>query len=120
MRPKFLIDEHMSPQVASIAARAGVDVRAVARSELAGLDDKAIFREAVDEGRILVSYNIDDMSILLGDFLKEGAAVPGVVFVDVRTIPPSDVSGLARSLVKLAKRMEKGDVDPGGGIFLQR
>lgn len=120
MRPTFLLDEHISPEVARQAGKAGLDVRAVAASELAGLDDKAIFRKAVEEGRVLVSYNIDDMSLLLGDFLKEGAAVAGVIFVDVRTIPPSDVPGLARALVKLADRMEKGEVDPGGGIFLQR
>jgi len=120
VRPKFLLDEQISPEVARQAAKAGVDVRAVAASDWAGLDDKSIFRKAVADGRILVSYNIDDMSLLLGDFLKEGAAVAGVVFVDVRTIPPSDVPGLARALVKLARKMEKGDVHPGGGIFLQR
>lgn len=120
MRPRFLLDEHVSPGVARWAGKAGVDVRAVAASELAGLDDRSVFRIAVEEGRVLVSYNIDDMSVLLGDFLKEGAAVAGVVFVDVRTIPPSDVPGLARALVKLANQMEKGEVDTGGGIFLQR
>jgi predicted nuclease of predicted toxin-antitoxin system len=118
--PKFLLDEQVSPEVARLAGKAGVDVRAVAASELAGLDDKSIFRKAVEGGRVLVSYNIDDMSLLLGDFLKEGAPVAGVVFVDRRTIPPSDVPGLARALVKLANKMEKGEVDPGGGIFLQR
>jgi predicted nuclease of predicted toxin-antitoxin system len=118
--PKFLLDEHMSPEVARQAVKAGVDARAVAASDLAGLDDKSIFRMAVEDGRVLVSYNIDDMSLLLGDLLKEGAAVAGLVLVDVRTIPPSDVPGLARALVKLAKKMEKGEVNPGGGIFLQR
>jgi predicted nuclease of predicted toxin-antitoxin system len=117
---KFLLDEQISPEVARQALKAGVDVRAVAASDLGGLDDRSIFRKAVEDGRILVSYNIDDMSTLLGDFLKEGAAVAGLVLVDVRTIPPSDVSGLARALVKLAKKMEMGEVNPGGGIFLQR
>ena len=120
MRPSFLLDEQISPQVAELASKQGLNVRAVAASELAGLDDPAIFRKAVDEGRILVTYNIDDMSALLGDFLKEGAAVAGVVFVDIRTIPPSDVVGLARGLVKLARKLEAGEVQAGGGLFLQR
>lgn len=120
MRPKFLLDEQISPQVAAQAAKEGVDVRAVAASGLAGCSDRAIFQKAVEEGRVLVTYNIDDMSVLLGDFLKEGAAVAGLIFVDVRTIPPSDVHGLARALVRLAKRIEGGEIDVGGGVFLQR
>lgn len=120
MRPRFLLDEQISPEVARLAGRAGVEVRAVAASELEGFDDRSVFRKALEEDRILVTYNIDDMSLLLGDFLKEGAPVAGLVFVDVRTIPPSDVAGLARALVKLARKLVRGDIDPGGGIFLQR
>ncbi len=120
MRPRFLLDEQISPEVARLAARSGVEARAVAASELEGLDDRSVFRKALEEGRILVTYNIDDMSLLLVDFLKEGASVAGVVFVDVRTIPPADVAGLARALVKLARKLGRGDIDPGGGIFLQR
>lgn len=120
MRPKFLLDEQISPEVATLAKKRGLDLKAVAASGLAGLDDRSIFRKSIEEKRILVSCNIDDMSLLLGDFIKEGADVPGVVFVDVRTIPPSDVPGLARALAKLAPKMEKGDVNAAGGIFLQR
>ena len=120
MRPRFLLDEHISPEVARQAAREGVDARAVAASSLGGRDDRTIFRKSVDDGRVLVTYNIDDMSALLRDFLKERAPIAGLVFVDVRTIPPSDIRGLARALVKLAKKMEAGEVQAGGGIFLQR
>jgi len=67
-----------------------------------------------------VTYTIDDMALILGDLLKEGAAVPGVVFVSPATIPPSDLGGLARALVRLAKDLEEGTIEPGGGISLQR
>jgi predicted nuclease of predicted toxin-antitoxin system len=120
VRAIFLLDEQISPLVAALALKSGVDAKAVAGSALSGLDDPSIFRKAVEDGRILVTYNIDDMTLLLGDFLKEGAAVAGVVFVNARTIPPSDVTGLARALVRLAKRLENGEIEPGGGIFLQR
>lgn len=120
MRASYLLDEQISPRVAELLARSGVSAKAVARSELAGLDDPSIFRKAVEEGRILVTYNIDDMAIVLGDLLKEGAPVPGVVFVDARTIPPADVTGLARALNRLAVKIEEGSIEPGAGVFLQR
>jgi predicted nuclease of predicted toxin-antitoxin system len=120
VKPRFLLDEHISPKVARLAAKRGVDARAVADSELAGLKDAPLFRTAIAEGRILVTYNIDDMSILLSDLLKEGADVPGVVFVDIRTISVADVVGLSRALVRLARKLEVGELQAGGGIFLQR
>lgn len=106
--------------MARLAAARGLDVRAIAGSSLAGLDDLAAFRRAVEDGRLLVTYDIADMSAVLADLLKEGLAVPGVVFVDRRTIPPSDPPGLARALARLAERIASGAVQPQGGIFLQR
>jgi predicted nuclease of predicted toxin-antitoxin system len=120
VRVSYLLDEQISPRVAELLVKSEVNARAVADSELAGLDDSSVFRKAVEEGRILVTYNIDDMAIVLGDLLKEGAPVPGVIFVDARTIPPSDVPGLARALSRLAGRIEEGAIEPSAGIFLQR
>lgn len=120
MKPRFLLDEQISPRVARLAANLGVDARAVAGSSLAGLDDRAVFRKAIEEGRILVTYDIGDMSAILGDLLKEAVAVPGVIFVDRRTIPPSDSPGLARALARVGARIVSGDLEPAGGLFLAR
>jgi predicted nuclease of predicted toxin-antitoxin system len=120
VKSKFLLDEHISPKVAVFSSKQGVDAVAVAGSELAGLKDAPLFRKAVEDRRILVTYNIDDFSILLSDLLKEGVDVPGVVFVDIRTIPPNDTVGLSRALVKLARKLDAGELQAGGGIFLQK
>lgn len=120
MEVRYLLDEQTSPQVAVLLGKQGVDAEAVADSELAGSDDPTVFRKSVEKGSILVTYNIDDMSVVLGDLLKEGLPVQGVVFVDMRTIPTSDPVGLARGLAKLSKLMASGDLQPGGGLFLQR
>lgn len=120
MVPRFLLDEQISPKVAARAVAAGVDVRSVSGSPLQGSDDRAVFLQAIREGRILVTYDSEDMSLLLGDLLKEGLAVPGLVLVDVRTLPPSDLRGLSSALVRLARRLASGEVQAGGGIFLQR
>lgn len=120
MKPRFLLDEPISPRVVRIAASLGVDARAVAATGLAGLDDLSIFRKAVEEARILVTYDIADMSAVFADLLKEGLAVPGVIFVDARTIPPSDPPRLARALARVAERIESGEIHPEGGLFLER
>jgi predicted nuclease of predicted toxin-antitoxin system len=120
VRARFLLDEQISPRVAGLLGRSGVDVRAVAGSGLEGGDDPTVFHAAVSQGRILVTYDIEDMSRILSDLLKEGLPVPGVVFVDARTIPPSDLAGLARAIRRVAAAIASGRIQPGGGIFLQR
>lgn len=119
MKPRFLLDEQISPRAAEASRRLGVDARAVAGTPLAGGDDRAIFQAAIAEGRILVTYNIADFVTLLRDFLNAGPAIPGIVFVRGETIPTSDVRRLARALAALAARIEDGRVDPMGGVYLR-
>lgn len=119
MPVRFLLDEQISPKVAERARKLGLDVTAVSGSDLAGSGDGAVFRRAIDEGRIVVTYDIADFTVLYSDLLKEGASIPGLVFVDAGTISTADLSGLARALAKLAALIEKGEVDPSGGIFLR-
>ena len=118
--PKFLLDEHIGRRVAEIAAKQDVDIRAVDGSELAGLDDLSLFRHAIAEGRIIVTYNNGDFAPLMTDLVREGVVIPGVVFVDIETIPTSDISGLARAVVRMSKRIEAGEIDVSGGVFLGR
>lgn len=119
-RPGFLLDEQIGRRVAKEAGRRGVDVAAVDGSELAGLDDLALFRRAIHEGRIVVTYNNADFAPLMAEMLKEYPSIPGVVFVDRSTIPTSDVMGLVRALARLAERIEMDEVDVSGGAFLGR
>jgi predicted nuclease of predicted toxin-antitoxin system len=118
MKVAFLLDEMISPRVAEQLQKSGIEIRAVCGSELAGRDDRSIFRAAIAEGRMMVTYNISDFSVVYADLLKEGVTVPGLVFVDEGTIPNSDVQGLVRALTRLAERLGKGEIDPSGGMFL--
>lgn len=120
MKAKYLLDEQISPRVADILGRSGIDARAVALSPHSGFDDCALFPIAIAEERLLVTYNIDDFSVLFADFLKEGKKMPGIVFVDSQTISTSDIRGLAGSLRVLAGKIERREIDPSYGIFLAR
>ena len=82
--------------------------------------DDSILRFSSNEGRILVTYNNQDFARLLGDMIREGLRVPGVVFVSGRTIPSSDFGGLVKALMKLADLIDKNLADASGGLFLSR
>ena len=85
---------------------------------MAGHDDADIFREAIKKKRVLVTYDIADFTGLYGDFMQEGVRIPGLVFVDQRSIPSSDIGGLANALVKLAAKIESGKLNPAAGVYL--
>ena len=114
-----MLDEQISPLVAEIARREGVDVRSLIEDGLSGRDDPTVLQYAVREGRIVVTYNIRDFSPLLSDSLRSGVPIPGVVFVDARTIPPSNAKGLARALVQLAAALKAELIDVSAGAFLK-
>lgn len=117
---KFLLDEHVSPVVAMMARAAGLDVLAVADSVWSGTRDPGVFRLAADQGRIVVTYNIQDFAPLLAECISAGKTSPGVVYVDERTFDPRDFSGLASALKALSRRIDSGQADPSGGLFLTR
>lgn len=118
--PKFLLDEHISPAVAEALRKAGIDARAVAGTPQAGQSDRAQAVLAADEGRILVTYDTADFAPLLVDLAREGRPLPGIVFVDERSLRTSDIPGLSRALTRLAEKIARGEVDPAGGLFLRK
>src|SRR5262245_12578105 len=118
MRPKFLLDEQINPALAPAATRAGLDVTAVSGSELQGRGDPDVFRAAVSQGRILVTYNTRHVVPLLRDVISSGAEPAGLVLAPAKRFGPGDVSSLWRALKSLADHIERGDVDPSMGLTL--
>jgi hypothetical protein len=57
---------------------------------------------------------------LLRDFICSEITIPGLVTVRIRTIRPDDLKGLLSALVRLANRIERGEVDPSMGVALTR
>lgn len=119
MGPRFLLDEHISPRVSEHARRLGVDVACVAGTPLREMEDPDLLREAARQRRILVTYDVCDLAVLLPELIREGVDVPGLVFVSHATIPASKVSTLARSLARLASRVASGEVSCVLGIYLR-
>jgi predicted nuclease of predicted toxin-antitoxin system len=117
---RFLLDAQISPRVALAARGKGLDVRALQETMPADLPDREVLEYAIREGRILVTYNTGDFAILLRSAIDLGLRLPGLIFVDARSLPPDDFGGLVRALVKTTRALRDKRADASGGLFLHR
>ncbi len=111
---KLLLDEHISPGVATglrLRSRA-IKVHAMAEwagGNFLGREDSACLREAAAQGLTLVTYDRRTIPPLLKAWAEEGRSHGGVIFVDEKTISPADLGGLVWALAKLAKEAAHWD-----------
>ncbi len=111
---KLLLDEHLSPDVAEGLQRKckTLTVHGLAEWEggrFLGLADEAILEEAAAQKLTLVTYDLKTIPPLLKTWMEAGHDHGGVIFVDNKTIPSSDVGGLIRALQKLSQDAVKWD-----------
>lgn len=71
---QFKLDENLSPAIAGLLTQAGHDAATVAEQGLAGAEDPDIASMCLEEGRILLTLDLD--------------------FADVRAYPPCRYPGL--------------------------
>jgi predicted nuclease of predicted toxin-antitoxin system len=120
MPPLFLLDAHISPVVAEILAKEGIDAKAIGGSSVMSAEDEDLLKLAFKEQRLFVTYDNATVPATVADLLNAGLDVPSVVYVSTSTIASNGFSGLARALKRLAVRIEKGEIDPSGGVFLEK
>ncbi len=116
-RPKFLLNAHISPLVAEILAKQGIEAQVVAGSPLDTAPDDELLRVGSAQGQILVTYDTDTMPDHYRRLYDQGEKLPGVAYVKARSIPQGDAPGLAKAIQRLAALIEAGG-DPLGVYFL--
>ena len=109
---KLLLDEHISPRVATGLHRRDrtLIVRSMAEWEggnFLGQEDAACLREAAVQRLTLVTYDRRTIPPLLKIWAEEGRHHAGVIFVDEKTISPADIGGLVRALNMLANEARR-------------
>ena len=72
-----------------------------------GQDDEACLTEAARQRLTLVTYDRRTIPRLLKTWAESGRSHGGVIFVDEKTIAPSDVGGLVQALHRLHKASER-------------
>jgi hypothetical protein len=121
---RLLLDEHVSPQVAVGLKRRNRSwvVHAISDWEsgsFLGQDDFACLLEAAKQRLTLVTYDRRTIPPLLKSWAEAGRAHGGVIFVDEKTIAPSNIGALVWALAELIKKSRNWDWTDRV-IFLQR
>jgi hypothetical protein len=105
---KLLLDEHVSPAVAKGLRRLRLSISACGLVEweggaFLGQDDAACLRSAAELRWTLVTYDRRTIPPLLKAWAEAGQHHGGVIFIDEKTIPPSDIGGQVRALAALSR-----------------
>ena len=92
---RYLLDEHISPAVATrvSASRAGIPIvslRNLQGGAYLGVDDRVLLRAAAEQGLSLVTYDRRTIPRLLFKWGQAGISHGGVVFVEERSIAPNE------------------------------
>ena len=111
---KLLLDEHISPTVADALRRRlkSLIVSCIAEwegGEFLGQQDSVCLQQAAAQGLTLVTYDRRTIPPLLKALAEEERKHCGVIFVDEKTISPSDTGGLVRALSSLFRKTGKWD-----------
>jgi hypothetical protein len=109
---KFLLDEHISHRVADGLRRREMLALPISQwknGEFLGRDDSACLAGAAEESLTLVTYDRRTIPLLLRAWADTGRDHAGVVFVDDKTIQPSQPGALVRALAQLYRQAKRWD-----------
>jgi hypothetical protein len=120
---RILLDERISPDGSKALRRHSRKMVVFSMAEwedgnFIGQDVSARLREAGSQGLTLVTYDRLTIPPLLKTWAEQARAHCGVIFVDEKTMSPSETGGLVSALAELAKNA--GTWDWTNRVFLLR
>lgn len=104
---KFYLDEDLSPRIAEMLRRLGIDAVSAHNVNMAGASDGEQLDRAVQQGRCLVTFNRNDFIELSKMYLDTGRAHCGVVIVPY-TFRGNEFNRIAKALLAFTSRNPKG------------
>jgi hypothetical protein len=111
---RLLLDEHISSAVAAGLRLRHRSLIVICMAEweggeFLGQQDSACLQQASVQGLTLVTYDRRTIPPLLKAWAEEERKHGGVIFVDEKSISPSDSGGLVRALSDLSTKTAKWD-----------
>ena len=104
---KFYLDENMSPKIAQIARKLGIDAVSAHDVNMTGAADEEQLDLAAQQKRCLVTFNRNDFIELSRMYLDAGRAHSGVIIVPY-TFRGDEFKRTAKALEAFASRNPKG------------
>jgi predicted nuclease of predicted toxin-antitoxin system len=99
---KFLVDEDLSEEIASILRAGGLDAVHVRDLGLSGAEDQEVLDEAARQKRCVVTRNRNDFLMLTEFYFHEGRPHHGVLIVP-RSYPGNKASKIAQAIISLTQ-----------------
>ncbi len=104
---KFYLDEDLSPKIAEILRRGGIDGLSAHEAGMCEVSDRKQLEFAATEKRCLVTRNRDDFIRLTVRFFNDQRPHCGVLIVPY-TLPGDQFSRIASLIKKFSSRHQKG------------
>ena len=108
---KYYLDEDLSPRVAEILRKQGIDAISAHEVGMTGASDKEQLEWATSHGRCLVSRNRNDFILLTVHFFNDHRPHGGVLIVP-HTIPADKFSLIARAVRKHCTQCPRSETRP--------
>ncbi len=100
---KFLVDEDLSEEIASILRAKGVDAVHVRELGLSGAEDQEVLDEAARQERCVITRNRNDFQVLTEFYFHEGRPHHGVIIIP-RSYPGNKPSKIAQAIIALSRK----------------
>ena len=113
---KFYMDEDLSPKIAEILRKGGIDALSAHEVGMCEVSDQRQLEFAAKEKRCLVTRNRDDSIRLTVRFFNDQRPHCGVLIVPY-TLPGDQFSRIASLIKKFSSRHPKG-LSPYSTVFL--
>jgi hypothetical protein len=104
---KFYLDEDLSPKIAEILRRSGMDALSAHGAGMCEASDRKQLEFAATEKRCLVTKNRDDFIRLTVQFFNDQRPHWGVLIIPY-TLPGDQFSRIASLIKKFSSRHQKG------------
>ena len=115
---KLYLDEDISPRVAELLRKKGVDAVSAHEKNMKGASDEEQLIAAVNEVRVMVTRNRNDFITLTVRFFQDLRSHFGLIIVP-HSIPGSDFNLLANLMAACIKKHPKG-IEPYTITFVSK